>query len=111
MCWSDDISFENQESIIQSFEDGENLSKYGWWLYCINNSKYEHEKNADNWDNRVFITEYGSFKLEFQPIQVENFDWLKLIWRVDGDIEEADLTGSEYMLSNILYVDDKKRNS
>jgi len=108
LCWSDDISFENQESIIQSFEDGENLSKYGWWLYCINNSKYEHEKNSDNWDNRVFITEYGSFKLEFQPIQVENFDWLKLIWRVDGDIEEADLTGSEYMLSNILYVDDKK---
>ena len=31
-----------------------------------------------------------------------------MIWRVDGDIEEADLTGSEYMLSNILYVDDKK---
>ena len=106
--WSDDISFENQESILQSFEDGENLSKYGWWLYCINNSKYENEKNADNWDNRVSIIEYGSFKLEFQPIKVENFDWLKFIWRVDGDIEEAELTGSEYMLSNILYADENK---
>ena len=110
-AWNDKwISLDDKLSFFESFADGSgSISDYGWWFgdYIIRNTIWIDKLESVDFDNRVSVIERGKFKVEFDEIDVEGFDWKKLIWLEAHGIAEFGPTGEEYTFSDIFYADEK----
>ena len=105
--------FEWDEEIAETIGDKEefgsdhtfDLSKYGWHLSYIDHSVFEQKiKEVEYGTNRMQVTEYGKYKIVSDEIDLENFDWQRLLFLRNSTIWDFVPNQKEYALSHVLYA-------
>ena len=85
------------------------LSKYGWQLDYIDHSVFKQKiKEVEYGTKRMQITEYGKYKIISDEIDVENFDWQRLVFLRNNVISNFVPNPKEYALSHVLYAFEDK---
>jgi len=80
------------------------LSKYGWQLSHIDHSVFKQKiKEVEYGTKRMQVTEYGKYKIVSDEIDVENFDWQRLVFLRNSTIWDFVPNPNEYALSHVLY--------
>jgi len=105
--------FEWDEEIAETIGDKEefgsdhtfDLSKYGWQLGTIRHSVFRQKiKEVEYGTNRMQVTEYGKYKIVSDEIDLENFDWQRLVFLRNSTIWDFVPNQKEYALSHVLYA-------
>ena len=89
--WCEDLDeyVENLEDFKEALIDQEiKLTKNGWKFnnYTIINKKLKGKASEIEFSERLSVLEYGKFKIKTDPIDVNTFDSLGLMWWIDHDI-------------------------
>jgi hypothetical protein len=109
--------FKWDEEIAETIGDKEDfgsdhefdLSKYGWQLSYIDHSVFKQKiKEVEYGTKRMQVTEYGKYKIVSDEIDVENFDWQRLVFLQDSTIWDFVPNPKEYALSHVLYAFEDK---
>ena len=105
--------FKWDEEIAETIGDKEefgsdhtfDLSKYGWHLNYIDHSVFKQKiKEVEYGTNRMQVTEYGKYKIVSDEIDLENFDWQRLVFLRNSTIWDFVPNQKEYALSHVLYA-------
>ena len=81
------------------------LSKYGWQLSYIDHSVLKQKiKEVEYGPKRIQVIEYGKYKIVSDEIEIENFDWQRLVFLRDSTIWDFVPNPKEYALSHVLYA-------